>query len=250
MVNLKSKWALITGASRGIGRELTLFMASQGVNLVLHSRELANTEGLLKEVRALGVEAFAIAAELSDDAAVREMADEILSKVQIDVLFNNAGVQPQSQSTYYVADSNEYLWSYKVNVIAPMILVEKFLPGMLENGFGRIVNTTSGIRDLPEQGAYTASKGALDKITKDFVTKIRGTGVTMNVLDPGWLRTDLGGQWAPNSVDTVIPGAAIGAFTNDDMNGKWISAQDFTGMELAEAVGKAPDCFRDINWQY
>ena len=244
MLDLKRKWALITGASRGIGHETAIYMAKQGISLVLHSRDLASTKSLVAEVKSLGVEAFAVAAELSDDVAVRKMALEVVNKVQIDILLNNAGVQAPSQSTYYMADVEQYLWQYKVNVIAPMILVEVFLPGMLKRGFGRIVNTTSGIKNQPEQGGYAASKGALDKVTKDFATKLEGTGVSMNVTDPGWIQTDLGGPNASNTVDTVVPGVVVSVFTSEDVNGKWISAQSFKGMDLVEAVAKASEIIK------
>jgi NAD(P)-dependent dehydrogenase (short-subunit alcohol dehydrogenase family) len=127
-----------------------------------------------------------------------------------------------------------------VNVVAPALLIGAILPGMLARGFGRIVNTTSGILDMPEQGSYAASKGALNKFTKDFATKLQGSGVTMNVLDPGWIRTDLGGPNAPNDVATTIPGAIVGGFLPDSINGCWLNAQDFTGMTLAEAIAAAP----------
>ena len=68
---------------------------------------------------------------------------------------------------------------------------------------------------------------ALDKFVRDTVVRLRGTGVTMNLLDPGWLRTDLGGPNAPNSVESVMPGALMPALVDDDVQGKWFSAQDY-----------------------
>ena len=80
MVNVKGRWALITGASRGIGYLSAIFMAQQGCNLILHSRKAEHTEKVLSEVRALGVEAYAVAAELSDLDAVAAMLKEIDEK--------------------------------------------------------------------------------------------------------------------------------------------------------------------------
>ena len=76
---------------------------------------------------------------------------------------------------------------------------------------------------------YAASKAALDKFVRDTVGKLHGTGVTMNLLDPGWLRTDLGGPKAPNPVESVLPGALVPALVDDDMQGQWFSAQDYAG---------------------
>ncbi|MET3558997.1 3-oxoacyl-[acyl-carrier protein] reductase [Streptococcus rupicaprae] len=236
MQSIQEKWALVTGASRGIGREIALALAKEGANLVVHSRQIAHTEDLVAELEALNVKAFAVEAELSDEAAVRQMAKEVQEKVTIDLLFNNAGVQPKSQSNPWDVSTEDYIWTYQVNVIAPMILIEAFLPAMLEADFGRIVNTTSGIKNQPEQGAYAASKGALDKITKDYAGKFAATNVTLNLADPGWIRTDLGGPNASHAVDTVIPGMIVGAFAEQGRTGQWISAQHYRGQDLETAV--------------
>lgn len=153
MSDLTNKWALVTGASRGIGREIALFMAKQGVNVVVHSRELEHTSSIVKELEELGVQAFSVAAELSDEQQVKQMIAFVSSKVTIDILFNNAGVQPKKQTNYWGVAVDDYLSTYRVNVIAPMLLIEGFLPKMLEQNFGRIINTTSGIKNQPEQGA-------------------------------------------------------------------------------------------------
>ena len=91
MVNVKGKWALVTGSSRGVGRQIALFMAKEGCNLILHSRSLAHTEKILAEVTAMGVEAYAVEAELSDPAAVNRMLDEMEEKgTPVDNVFNEA----------------------------------------------------------------------------------------------------------------------------------------------------------------
>lgn len=241
MVNIDGKWVLVTGASRGIGREIALYMASLGANLVVHSRHLSHTLTVIEEIKAHGVDCFAVACELSDEAAVRKMADEILEKVDIDILFNNAGVQPEASSIFYEVDSEAFIWTYKINTVVPMILIEKFLPHMLKQKFGRIINSTSGIYDQPERAAYAASKGAIDKITKDLASKLMGTGVVVNIVDPGWINTDLGGPEATHDVSTVIPGIVIGAFVEEeDINGAWIPVQRFKDMSLEEAIAMSP----------
>ena len=112
---------------------------------------------------------------------------------------------------------------------------------MIERGWGRVINTTSGIRNEPEQAGYSASKAALDKVTSDLAGKLDGTNVCINLADPGWCRTDLGGPKAPNDPDSVIPGMIVGAFIDDKKSGRLFSAQSFTGMALEEAVKKAGD---------
>lgn len=241
MVNVEGKWVMVTGASRGIGREIAIYMAREGANVVVHSRDLGHTQSLVKDVKAQGVDCLAVACELSDEKAVRVMADEVLNRVKIDILFNNAGVQAPPQASFYGVDCQEFMWTYKINTLAPMILIEKFLPHMLTQKFGRIINSTSGIKDQPEQAAYAASKGAIDKITKDLSSKLLGTGVLLNIADPGWIKTDLGGPHASHDVSTVIPGIVIGAFVEEeDINGAWIPVQRFKGMDLDKAVTMAP----------
>lgn len=244
MIDIKNKWTLVTGASRGIGREIALAMAKRGANVIVHSRELAHTESLVEEIRQLGVNVFPVAAELSNEEAARDMADTVLEKAPVSILFNNAGVQPKSQDPYWQVDVNDYLWTYKINVIAPMILIEKFLPGMVEQNFGRIINTTSGIKNQPAQGAYAASKGALDKLTRDYAGELKGRNVTINAVDPGWIKTDMGGSQASHSVETVIPGMILGAFVKEDVSGQWLQAQDFRGQSLEEALEKLE---KDLN---
>lgn len=249
MTKAEEKWALVTGASRGIGREIALSLAKEGINVVVHSRKLVHTERLVKKLKTLGVKSFGVEAELSNSNEVLNMANEVLARVpELDFLFNNAGVQPKIRNPYYMMESEEYVWTYQVNVIAPMLLIEKFLPGMLKSDFGRIINTTSGVAKQPEQGAYAASKGALDKVTKDLAFKLTGTGVTANVSDPGWIQTDLGGPNASNTVDTVIPGMILGAFASNEVNGKWLSAQRFKGCTLEEALSGLDDKIKEIQW--
>lgn len=240
MVNVKGRWALITGASRGIGCLTAKFMAEQGCNLVLHSRTMEHSEKIAEEVRKLGVEAYAVCAELSDLDAVQKMLETIDALgVRIDIVMNNAGLQIAYRTDYYSTPVSDYTESFKINTIAPAMICYHFMPKMIEAGFGRILNTTSGIALEPEQAGYSASKAALDKITIDLGSKVEGTDVMINLTDPGWCRTDLGGPHAPNAPESAIPGIAVGAFVDDKKSGRNLAAPHFTGMTIEEAVKKA-----------
>ena len=98
---------------------------------------------------------------------------------------------------------------------------------MRSRGWGRIIQVTSGITNQPELMAYAASKAALDKFVRDTAPSLRGSGVLMNLLDPGWLRTDLGGPRASNAVESVLPGALVPALLDDDTQGKLFHALDY-----------------------
>jgi 3-oxoacyl-[acyl-carrier protein] reductase len=113
------------------------------------------------------------------------------------------------------------------------------IPKMIERGFGRVINTTSGIKDQPEQAGYSASKAALDKFTRDLGTKLEGSNVLINLTDPGWCRTDLGGPHAPNSPESSLPGVIVGAFLDDTKSGRLLNAGYFTDLSLEAAVEKA-----------
>ena len=240
MYQAKGKWALIAGAARGIGYLTAKFMAQQGCNLILHSRSLEHTEKVLAEVRTCGVSALAVEADLNDPDAVQRMLTEIDQlEINVDIVLNNAGLQIAYRNDYVNTPVSDYEISFRVNTIAPAMICYHFLPGMMERGTGRIVNTTSGISLDVCQAGYSASKAALDKITIDLGSRVEGTDVLINLTDPGWCRTDLGGQQAPNAPESAIPGIVVGVFVNDGKSGRYLGAQHFSGMTLEEAVDKA-----------
>lgn len=240
MISVKGKWVLITGASRGIGRLSAVFMAQQGCNLILHSRSLEGTKELLEEVKGYGVEAYSVAAELSELSEVEAMLKKIDDEgTVVDIVLNNAGLQIGYRTDYLNTPMDDYPISIAINTIAPMKICYHFLPGMIERGFGRIVNTTSGIALEAEQAGYSASKAALDKVTIDLGYKLDGTDVIISLADPGWCQTDLGGPNAPNKPESTIPGILVGAFVDDKKSGRLFAAQDFAGMTLPLAVAKA-----------
>lgn len=240
MVDVKGKWALITGASRGIGYLSAKMMAERGCNLILHGRTLNHCEEILNEVKNMGVEAYSVAAELSDLDAIQKMLDEIdKNGTDVDIILNNAGMQIAYRTDYFKTPVSDYIESFKINTVAPAMICYHFMPKMIEKGFGRIVNTTSGINLEPEQAGYSASKAALDKITVDLGSKVDGTNVMINLADPGWCRTDLGGPNAPNSPESALPGVIVGAFIDDRKSGRIFRASLFEGMSIEEAVAKA-----------
>ena len=241
MTDVKNKWVLITGAARGVGRQIALEMAKLGANLVLHSRDLSHTTVLADEAKALGApQVQCVAAELSDLAAVESMITELSTIApQIDIVFNNAALMTPYRSDFWEVPHQDYQTSFTVNTLAPIRIAYALMPKMLQRGFGRVIMTTSGIAKEPELMAYAASKAALDKFVKDMAPRLNGTGVTLNLMDPGWLRTDLGGPQAPNAVESVVPGALVGALLDDGVSGRWISAQDYCGLRLEDAVEKA-----------
>lgn len=227
-IDIKNKWALVTGSSRGIGREVARGLAKLGCNLVLQARKQEHLAPLVSELSPL-VKVKTVAAELSVEADVdRVIAESLQHSAGIDILYNNAAIMTPFRENYLEVTAEDYRRSFEVNCIAPIRLTYGLLPSMLKAKFGRIVQITSGIKDQPELMAYAASKAALDKFVRDMAPRLRHTGVTMNLLDPGWLRTDLGGPNAPNSVESVMPGALVPALVDGEIHGVWFGAQDYT----------------------
>ncbi|MCQ2504672.1 MAG: SDR family oxidoreductase [Saccharofermentans sp.] len=235
MLDLKDKWVVVTGAGRGIGRLSALKLIESGANLILVSRDKSHTEDIEMLAVKEGLKAVSIGCDLGVKEEVEALIEELLT-YDIDVVLNNAGIQVTYRSGVWDTPWEDYEKSFRVNTIAPMMICYALLPKMKEKGFGRIVNTTSGIDRDPYQGPYSASKAALDKVTKDLEVTLSGEDILIFLADPGWCRTDLGGPNAPNSPESAVNGCIAGAFASKGVNGMIIHAQDYADMSLEEAV--------------
>jgi NAD(P)-dependent dehydrogenase (short-subunit alcohol dehydrogenase family) len=235
MIDINGKWALVTGSSRGIGSVVAKALAERGCNIVLHSRQKEHNQKIEASLRQLNVQCFSLEADLADPTAARRLAEEAEAKSGgIEILYNNAAVMSpwRSNSEAVIAD---YQTCFNVNVISLICICDVILPKMLERGFGRIVNVTSGIEHQPELMAYAVSKAAVDKYVRDSAIRLNGSNVLMNLLDPGWLRTDLGGSQAPNDLLDVLPGALVpGLLDAQAGSGKLYRALDY---QLAKKQG-------------
>jgi 3-oxoacyl-[acyl-carrier protein] reductase len=240
MNSLRGKWSLVTGASRGVGSHVSEGLAQLGSNVVLHSRDLAHTRALGARLQGLGVEVVAVSGELSDQAQVDAMLDAALRQSgQIDVLYNNAAIMTPWRENPWDIPAEDFRRSFEVNVISLARICHRLVPLMLARKWGRVINVTSGIMEQPQLTAYAVSKAAVDKFVRDFAPQLAGTGVQMNLLDPGWLRTDLGGPQAPNEPSSVLPGALVPALLDNGESGRFFRAQDFAGLSVARALEKA-----------
>jgi NAD(P)-dependent dehydrogenase (short-subunit alcohol dehydrogenase family) len=227
-IDIKGKWALVTGASRGVGRQIALGLADVGCNVIVHSRDRAHTKSLEAELAKRGVLAGSVEGDLIDPAKVDRMLEQAIAlSGGFDILYNNAAVQTPWRDPYHTAPLDDFRHSFEINVVAPIHITHRLLPRMREQKFGRIVQLTSGIRHQPELMAYAASKAALDKFVHDAAPSLRGTGVLMNLLDPGWLRTDMGGPKAPGAVESVLPGALVPVLLDGEVHGVLFHAQDY-----------------------
>jgi len=232
MLDIKNRWALVTGASRGVGFRVAKALAEKGCKLILHSRKLEGTRTLQKELQTSGMEVHAVAAELSSPAELSHLIEKVreITDNHLDILFNNAAIMTPYHPIFK-STIEEYQQSFLVNTIVPVKLCDAFLPGMLERNWGRIVNVTSGIANQPQLMAYSCSKAALDRYVRDMLPTLEATNVLMNLLDPGWLSTDMGGSQAPNHPDSVLPGALVPLLLEKQKgSGTLYNAQDYVSM--------------------
>jgi NAD(P)-dependent dehydrogenase (short-subunit alcohol dehydrogenase family) len=195
--------ALVTGAGRGIGRALALGLAQAGAGLVLMARsadQLAGTRDALLAQGTAGERIHIIPVDLGDEGQRTSAAAAALGAGRVDILINNAAtVEPLGPTVSITAA--ELRLAFEVNVVAPVALTAAVLPGMLEAGWGRIVNISTGVAADPERmirgNAYASTKAALEAHSVGLAAELRGTGVTVNAYRPGgvdtamqaWIRT-------------------------------------------------------------
>ena len=193
MFDLTGKSALVTGASRGIGRALALGLARAGADVALSARDEGALEQVRSEVEALGRKAFVLPADVTDaDACVRLAEDAITALGSLDVLVNNAG-----GSSYMgpFTDLRFTGWekTMRLNVDSIVHLSQPVGRHMIERGRGSVINVASvaGLTATPALAAYGASKAAVISLTKTLALEWGPSGVRVNALCPGWTRTDL-----------------------------------------------------------
>ena len=225
---LAGKWCLVTGSSRGIGRQIAAGLAVEGANVIVHGRSKEHAKATLALLEKYDVQKDSVEGDLADPDAAERLARAVLDRCGgIDILFNNAAIQGERKEIW-VTPIDDWKAILQVNLFSMVFLSTAFARGMKERGYGRIINLTSGIRDTPQLSPYSVSKSAVNKFTQDLAFELRATGVLVNCLDPGWLRTDMAGPGAELEVDTVLPGALVPALLeNDGPSGIIFRAQDY-----------------------
>ena len=206
--------ALVTGANRGLGFEIARQLARRGLKVLLASRTLTKGRAAAKLLAVEGLEVEPVRLDVTDPDQIKTLARDLRARPGgLDVLVNNAGVLLDPRDGRFL-DSRQatYERTLATNVLGPLMLCQAMLPLMIERGYGRIVNLSSGLGQLDEMGsgtpAYRISKTALNALTRIVASDTRGTGVVVNSVCPGWVRTEMGGTEAPRTVaqgaDTAV----------------------------------------------
>lgn len=235
MIEIKGKNAFITGSSRGIGQQISIGLAKLDCNIIVHGRTRDNCNSTLERLKEFKINTYCVYGELSDEKSVKQLIAQVQDlNINIDILYNNAAIMTSYHENIWTHSWEDWIDTFKVNVIAMYSLCSAFIPAMINNGYGRVINISSGIKDKPELAPYGASKLAVNKLTDDIASKLQNTGVRINYLDPGWLQTDMGGKNAEHPVEAVLPGALAPVLIEDNgPNGQFFSAIDHN-LELSD----------------
>ncbi|HEX6339139.1 MAG TPA: SDR family oxidoreductase [Jiangellaceae bacterium] len=246
--------ALITGASRGIGREVAIGLAARGWAVGLIARNGEALDAVAAECRGRGAVASRAVADVVDRPAVDRAVSAVVAELGgIDLLVNNAGIIESVETAFGSTDVEETWRVVEVNVRGPMLVTHAVLGTMLETGGGRIVNISSGAAHDVRQvyTGYTVGKGALARFTTQIDAQYRGRGVRAFDLSPGAIWTDMTAampmhaartEWnAPEDVIELV--AAVGDGRLDDLGGRYFRA----GTDTAESLLRQQEAILDSN---
>jgi NADP-dependent 3-hydroxy acid dehydrogenase YdfG len=187
---LKDKVAVITGASRGIGRASALALAAKGVHIVATARNEEQLNALVAECEAHGVKAIAAPADATDSEAVNGVRDAALEAFgQVDILLNNAGVARYAPLTENTVE--DYTWMMDVNMKSTFLFTHAFVPGMIERKHGNVIflSSQAGVAGFPNEAIYCATKHAQVGFANALDGELRPHNVKVSIIAPGGVHT-------------------------------------------------------------
>lgn len=212
MGELDGKVALVTGASRGIGRAISLALAEAGADVALNyftSREPA--EEVAEQIRKLGRKAKVYKANVSNDDENHKMVDDILKDFgPVHIIVNNAGITRDRSFAKMTAEMwNEVL---DVDLTGPALITHALLQPMMEAGWGRVINITSIVGEMGNfgQSNYSAAKGGLIALTKTLAREFARKNITVNAVAPGFIETDMTSAVPDKVLDQVCQMTPVG----------------------------------------
>jgi NAD(P)-dependent dehydrogenase (short-subunit alcohol dehydrogenase family) len=236
-VSVQGRVALVSGANRGLGLETTRQLLGKGLTVVMAGRDIAALE---RARRTLGQDeqarAVAVPMDVTDSdsivAAHRTVSERLGA---VDVLVNNAAVLLFENEDVLSIPPDGYRDTFETNVFGVINVCRTLVPEMARRRYGRVVNVSSGAGQLATMStyapAYSMSKAALNAFTRILASTYRAAGVLINAVDPGWVRTDMGGPSAPRSAkegaDTIVWLATLpdegptGGFFHDRRATEW-----------------------------
>lgn len=203
---LAGRVALVSGANRGIGLEVSRRLAAGGATVLLGARDEEKATEAVAEVSSADQDARPRVLDVTDEASVEGLVKSIDEEFgRLDVLVNNAGVALDKGQQGESIELDTVRETLEVNLLGAWRLSQAAIPLMRRNGYGRIVNVSSGLGALEEMSggapAYRVSKTSLNALTRILSSELRGTGILVNSVCPGWVQTGMGGSVAPRPVE-------------------------------------------------
>ncbi|MFA9559286.1 SDR family NAD(P)-dependent oxidoreductase [Evansella sp. AB-rgal1] len=244
----KEQVVIITGASRGLGKALTLAFAKQGAKLAICSRGQKDLVAVRKEALKIGAaDVLAVNADASNARDIDRFISLIeLSFGHIDVLINNASTVGTSPIPYLLdTTEKDFQDIININTTGPFLMTKRVLPGMLQKGIGSIINVTSeaGKTGYAGWGVYGISKFALEGMTETWADEVNDTGIRINMVDPGEMDTEMHALAVPEcDYELALPEEVVDVFlylASDDskmINGQRFEAREFTPVSASKGA--------------
>ena len=198
--------ALVTGGNRGIGLELCRQLGQQRIRVMLGARDLAKGIAAASELKANDLPIEPRQLDVASVQSIRECMNWIRRDVgRLDILINNAGIMVEDDDADPLEELEIVRDTMQTNVYGPLLLSRLAIPIMKTRRYGRIVNLSSGMGSLSEMGAgyvaYRLSKAGINVVTRVLAAETEGMGILVNSVDPGWVRTAMGGRGATRSLE-------------------------------------------------
>lgn len=235
-----SKIAIVTGANRGIGFETCRQLAKRELKVILTSRDRTKGTNAAKTLQSEGLDVIAYPLDVTQPDSIQQLKQFVEGEFhRLEVLVNNAGIFPDmarpGNHSAFDTPIDTVRDAMETNVYGPLQLLQTLIPLMKQNGYGRIVNLSSGMGQLSDMNGgypgYRLSKTALNALTRIFADELKGTNILINSVCPGWVRTDMGGANAPRhpeqGAETVVwlatlpKGGPTGGFFRDKQPIAW-----------------------------
>ncbi len=200
-----NRTALITGASRGIGKACALALSAAGVRVALAARNVEQLNELAAHLRARDREAFVVALDLADPASIKQAAVTVAKEFgRIDILVNNAGITKDGLALRMKKDDWDVVLT--TNLTGAFLMSQQVLQGMMRERWGRIINISSVVAEMgnPGQTNYVASKAGLIGLTKSLAQEMGSRNITVNAVAPGFIETDMTHGLSPELKEKML----------------------------------------------